>query len=247
MISLSASKISCYLQCPRKYKFRYVWRIQPAWKASALALGSAVHGALETLHQQRAAGATMTPESVAELFRIDLAAELADEVRFKDAETAADLATTGAALVKLYAAANQSVAVKAAEVPFELPVTDDIVLRGVFDALLEGDRVRELKTAARDWDEGTLARHVQVSAYAWAHRMLFGPDATVEVVALLKLKQPRIASHEVTRTRAEQAWFLDLVVEVARAIEAEAYPPNPSWACGDCEYGEQCRSIGGGA
>ena len=67
MISLSASKITTYLQCPRRYRFRYVMKVVPAWKPAALALGSAVHGALETFHQQRAAGMSMTPDAVGQL------------------------------------------------------------------------------------------------------------------------------------------------------------------------------------
>lgn len=246
MIALSPSKITCYLGCPRRYWCRYIRKITPSHKAAALGFGSAVHGALETFHQQRAAGASMTPDAVAALFRIDWASEQVDEIRFKEDESAEDLATTGEVLVKLYAAANQNVAVEAAEVPFELPIADGIVLRGVFDVLLAGGRVREMKTAARDFDAGTLARHVQVSAYCWAYRAISGHLPVIEIVALLKQKHPRLTSHEVTRTEADLSWFVGMVVEVARAIEAGAYFPNPSWACADCEYGQQCRAMGGG-
>lgn len=246
MIPLSASKIGTFLQCGRKFRFRYINRMPPSHKAAALGFGSAVHGALETFHQQRAAGASMTPNAVAGLFRIDWASEQVDEIRFKEDETAEDLAVTGEALVKLYAAANQNVAVEAAEVPFELPIAAGIVLRGVFDVLLAGGRVREMKTAAKDFDAGTLARHVQVSAYCWAYKEIRGHVPVVEIVALLKQKHPRLASHDVTRTEADLSWFVGLVVEVAHAIEAGVYPPNPSWACTDCEYGEACRAMGGG-
>lgn len=245
MIVLSPSKITCYLGCPRRYWCRYVRKMTPSHKAAALAFGSAVHSALETFHLQRAAGASMTPDAVAALFRIDWASEQVDEIRFKEDETAEDLAVTGEALVKLYVAANQNVAVEAAEVPFELPIIAGIVLRGVFDVLIEGGRVREMKTAARDFDAGTLARHVQVSAYCWAYKALRGHLPVVEIVALLKQKHPRLASHDVTRSEADLSWFVGMAVEVARAIEAGVYPPNPSWACNDCEYGEQCRLIGG--
>jgi len=245
VIAVSASKLTTWLQCGRKFRFRYVDRVRPPWKASALGLGSAVHAALETFHQQRAGGASMTPESVAALFRIDLAAELADEVRFKDDEDATDLAATGEQLVRMYAAANQNVEVIAAEVPLELEVVRGVVLRGVFDVLLGANRVRELKTAARDFDAEGLARNVQVSAYAWAFRALNGRDPVIEVVAMLKLKHPRIETHEVTRTAAQTAWFVQLVVEVARAIEFGVFPPNPTgFACSTCEYAEMC-GIGG--
>jgi putative RecB family exonuclease len=247
VITLSASKLTTYLQCPRRYKFRYVSKIPPPWKASALALGSAVHGALETFHQQRAEHACMTPEAVWQLFQIDLAAELAlDDIKYKDDETADDLVATGTTLVRMYAAANQNVAVKAAEVPFELEVVRGIGLRGVFDALLDNNKIRELKTAARDYDEANLWRNVQLSCYAWAFRALFGIDATIEVVAMLKQKYPRIETHEVTRTAAQTAWFVQLVIEVAEAIEARVFPPNPSYFCATCEYAERCAAMGGG-
>ncbi len=241
MITLSASKISTYLSCGRKFKFRYVWKIPAQWKAAALAFGSAVHGALETFHEQRVSDGTMSPEATAGLFRIDWAAEQVDDLKFKEGESAEDLGATGAELVRQYALANQSLEVVAVESAFELLVADGIVLRGVFDALLAGDRVRELKTAARNYDEGTLARHVQLSAYAWAYREIYDREPVLEVVAMLKLKHPRIAIHEVTRTLEDDEWFVELVVEVARAIQAEVYPANPSWACSDCEYGQACR------
>ncbi len=244
MIALSASKITSYLQCPRRYKFRYVMRVAPAWKPAALALGSAVHGALETFHQQRAAGAAMTPDSVGALFRIDWASEQVEAIKYDEDETADDLAATGERLVKMYAAANQNVEVHGAEIPFELQVVDGVVLRGVFDVLLADDRVREMKTAARNFDAGTLKRHIQVSAYIWAFRALFGRDAVVEIVAMLKLKHPRIETHDVTSSTQELAWFVQLTVEIARAIEAGVFPPSPSWACPTCEFGDQCRAMG---
>lgn len=243
MIALSASKISSYLQCPRKYRFRYVDRIRSQWKAAALGFGSAVHGTLETLHLMRTTGVSMTPDAAGALFRVDWASEQVDEIKYKEDETASDLAATGEQLVRLYAAQNQNLEVRAAEVPFELRVVEGIVLRGVFDVLLAGDRIREMKTAARNYDEGTLKRHVQISAYAWAYNVLFGHDAVIEVVAMLKLKHPRIAIHEVSRSPEQQSWFVGMAIEVARGIEAGIYPPNPSWACGDCEYGVQCQGM----
>ena len=245
MIRLSASKIATYLLCPRRYKFRYVARIRAMWKPSALGFGSAIHAALETFHRQRAAGASMTPAAVGALFRIEWACEQVDEIKFKDDERADVLAATGELLVKQYAAANQNLDVRAAEVPFEMEIARGITLRGVVDALLAGDRVRELKTAARAYDEGSLSRHVQISAYAFAYPRLFGPDAVIEVVALLKQKHPRLAVYEVTRTAEQQSWFVQLMVEVAGAITAQAFPPNPSWACTGCEFAEPCQATGG--
>jgi CRISPR/Cas system-associated exonuclease Cas4 (RecB family) len=92
-----------------------------------------------------------------------------------------------------------------------------------------------------------LSCHVQVSAYALTYRKLFGLDAVIEVVALLKQRHPRIAIHEVTRTAEQQSWFTQLVVEAASEITAGAFPPNPFWACAGCEFAKACQATGGAA
>jgi hypothetical protein len=78
-------------------------------------------------------------------------------------------------------------------------------------------------------------------SFAQAYRGLFGPDAVIEIVALLEQRQPRIALHEVMRTAEHRAWSVQLMIEVAGAIAAGAFPPNPSWACTACE-----RTVPGG-
>ncbi len=246
-MTLSASKIGTFLQCGRKFRFRYIDRIPAPWKASALALGSAVHGALQTFHEQRITGATMTPDAVSSLFEIDLAAELSETIKYKDDETADDLFASGKSLVKMYAAANQNVAVAGAEVPFEIEVADGIALRGVFDVVLKGDRIRELKTAGRDFSESNLARNVQLSSYSLAWHVLHGRQVTIEVTAMLKQKHARVQSHEVTRTLPQNAWFLQLVIEIADAITSGSFPPNPGWGCDSCEYETICSAAQRGA
>ena len=88
-----------------------------------------------------------------------------------------------------------------------------------------------------------LSCHVQISGYALAYGQLFGLDAMIKVVALLKQRQPRIA--DVTCTAEQRAWFVQLMVEVAGAIAAGAFPPNPSWVCAGCEFAEPCQVTGG--
>jgi hypothetical protein len=122
------------------------------------------------------------------------------------------------------------------------------------DELLAGHRVRELKAESRGYDEASLSRaydeaslsrHVQISAYAQACRRLFGPDCMVEVVALLTQRQSRIAVHEATQTFEQPGWLVQLMVDIAGAIAARAFPPNPSWACTGREFAEPCRATGG--
>jgi hypothetical protein len=49
----SFSQVQTYLQCPLKYKFRYVDKIVPEFEENLhLILGTEVHGALEWLYNQ---------------------------------------------------------------------------------------------------------------------------------------------------------------------------------------------------
>jgi hypothetical protein len=97
--------------------------------------------------------------------------------------------------------------VVAAEMPFEIDLIDpetgevsDERLRGYFDVILEGDVIGEVKTAARRFDEGTLSRKLQFSAYAYAWRQLRDRDPTVLVVSLLKNKKPEVVEAVAKRT-----------------------------------------------
>lgn len=140
----------------------------------------------------------------------------------------------------------------AAEQPFEVdlidPETGEVSgerLRGYFDVIFEGDTIGEVKTAARRFDEGTLSRKLQFSAYAYAWRALRDRDPSVLVVSLLKQKRPEVATAIAARTREDDAFFFQLALEVADAIDARAFPANPSFMCGDCEYGKACRKFRG--
>ena len=250
--TISPSQITSYLTCPRKYAFRYIEKLPVPFKAAALAFGSAVHGALEVFHEKRMDGETLHVDEIIHAFRVDWEAEVAGDLRFKEDENAATLRDQGEALLRLYVAANADAPVRAVEWPFEVPLIDtgtgEVLgpnLRGIFDLILDGDLLVELKTAARAYDAGTLARHLQISAYAYAYRQSVGRDPTIKVVALLKLRKPRLDVYEATRTPTDDAWFVHLAVEVRRGIEAGVLPPSPSWQCGDCEYAEPCRGWRG--
>lgn len=250
LTTITASKITGYLQCPRKYAFRYAWKVPSPWRASGLAFGSAVHSGLRVFHEARKIGAELDPEAVIHAFRVDLYAEFSGDIRFKDGETPEGLASLGEALIAAYLDAYKEIEVASCEEAFEIPLVDpatgEVVgpnLKGVFDLILAGDVLAEIKTAARAYDEGTLARHVQLSAYAYAYRRLHGRDPQLRVIALLKQKRPRVETLPAERTIDDDAWFAGLAAEVARAIDAGLFPPNPGWACSDCEYQEPCRTM----
>lgn len=252
--TISASRITTYLQCPRKYAFRYVEQLPVQEKPAALAFGSAVHSSLQHFHEERMAGRTPRAEEIVFLFQSDWASALVDDLNFKEGEDAKSMQTLGEALIRAYVAEHGELAVKAVESPFEValadPTTGEVLgpnLKGVFDLILDGDVVTEIKTAGRAWDQGTLARHLQLTAYHYAYGMLHGRPPLIKVTALMKQKKPRVERYEAIRTEEDDAFFVHLAAEVVRGIEAGIFPPNPGWPCGDCEYAVSCRAWRGGA
>ncbi|MCB9637238.1 MAG: PD-(D/E)XK nuclease family protein [Sandaracinus sp.] len=243
----SASRVNTYLDCPRKWAFRYVEHVPPESRSAAMALGRAVHSALEHFHLELLDGQKPEPKDVIQIFTADFEAELDDGVDFKSNESANLLRRQGADLVFEYVKAYADRSVAAVEVPFTVPLADPetgevlpYLLHGWFDVLWDGDQIGEIKTSARRFDEGTLARKLQLHAYAYAYRQLHGRDPTIKVVQLLKTRRPEIAEHDVHRAVGDDAWFVHLVAAVARGIEARSFPPKPSWMCGDCEYARAC-------
>jgi putative RecB family exonuclease len=250
--TISASRITCYLQCPRKFAFRYIEKLPVTEKPAALAFGSAVHSALQHFHEERMAGRTAKAEEIVFLFQSDWAAALVDDLNFKEGEDAKSMQTLGEALIRAYVAEHGELAVKAVESPFEValadPATGEVLgpnLKGIFDLILDGDIVTEIKTAGRAYDAGTLARHLQLSAYHYAYRMLHGRSPLMKVTALMKQKKPRVERYEAIRTAEDDAFFVRLAAEVVRGIEAGIFPPNPGWPCGDCEFAEPCSKWRG--
>lgn len=250
--TVSPSKITSYLLCPRKFAFVYVERVQRPWKPAALAFGSAVHSALEAWQLSRLSGAELPVEEVLRTFEIDWEAEKADELRFGQDEDEAELLLKGRSLLRLALEALRPDPPEAVELPFVVELRDPedgttlpARLSGIFDLLLPGDRVVEIKTAARAWDAGTVSRHLQLSAYAFAYEAMTGRAPRVEVLQLLKTRVPRVVRHSTSRSGADHAWFVRLVAEVLRGIDARAFPPNPGWQCADCEFARHCRAWRG--
>ena len=249
---LSASQIATYLACPRKWRFRYELHLPAEHRPAALSLGRAVHSAIESLHLAKLDGETIETAKLVRTFRADWQAELDSGLSFKSDESPGMLRWQGEHLVAEYVRWLADRKVLAAEMPFEIDLIDpetgevsDERLRGYFDVILEGDVIGEVKTAARRFDEGTLSRKLQFSAYAYAWRQLRDRDPTVLVVSLLKNKKPEVVAAVAERTLEDDAFFVQLALEVADAIDARAFPANPSFMCGDCEYARACRKFRG--
>lgn len=243
---LSVSQVTGWLLCGRKYKFRYIEKREPEKRSADLALGSVVHSAIEWWENERILGRSPCADDAVRLFKVDWHSQTATaEYDFED-KSAEDLKILGESLVRLYVDRFASEPPPAAaELRFEVPLVDPrngatlpVPLVGFFDQVGNGF-VGELKTAAKKTPISTYG--LQLAAYSYARKLLTGQRPIMRVVELVKTKVPKIEVEEVTLTDHDEDWFVEIACEVYDAIERGAFPPNPSWMCGRCEYAAACK------
>lgn len=248
---ISVSQINLYLACPRKYAFTYVEKLEKPFRPSGLAFGSAIHSTIEWLNKEKIQGRKPELEQVVKYFETDWYVQKLDNVRFKDGEDA-ELLRKGCEMLKLYYEIADSMQVKSAEIPFQVPIinvatgeTLDVPLEGVIDLIEKGDTVVELKTGARQMDALTLSQHLQLTAYSYAYEMLYKKRPTLKLLNLVKSKTARIEVFETQRTDEDKLRFFHMAKEVVKGIRAGYFCPHPSWMCNECEYFDVCMKWRG--
>ncbi|MFO0680536.1 MAG: PD-(D/E)XK nuclease family protein [Sandaracinus sp.] len=243
----SASQLATYASCPRRYELKYVLHTEPDERSTNLALGSAVHGAVEWWFEERLRGEEPRLDQALRIARADLAAGLtADRVAWRD-ETPATLRAEAERLVRFYVAEMGDLDVAATEVPFELPIVDPDAgepmprrLIGYFDMERASGNVVELKTAKVAYSEIACRASLQFSAYRTAARY-FGVD--VELHAIVRTKQLKLQRIVLPHDRVVSRWFMRAAAQIERGILAGVFPPAPSTMCAACEYRRTCLGL----
>lgn len=235
-----------FLGCGRKYLYRYVERQVPERRSAELALGSAVHSAIEWWMGERLEGRDPTDEAVARTFRADWQAQIATDAYDFEDTSPDEYKTQGEQLVALFVARFHTEPPMRSEERFEVFLTDPrsgealpVPLVGIFDLVGDGE-IGEIKTAAKKNGLDTYA--LQLAAYQYAHRQLTGAPARVRVIQLVKTKTPRIEVEDAEVRAEDEDWFAEVAVAAYASISSGmAFHPNPSWMCGRCEFWRLCR------
>jgi len=254
MEHLSSTQITLYLQCPRRYRFMYVDEIKPSFKSAAIAFGSAIHSAIAYLAEEKKRGNGFNLAKLISTFRADWEAQKCDELRFKEGENEGEFLDKGISLLKLVFEESKDWRIKAAELPFSVPILDPstgeeiipVPLTGFIDLVLEPHVIIEIKTGIRKWSEENIQNNIQVSLYAYAYRTLFGQEPQVYFKILLRQRTPRIDNLVASRSQEDIEWSINLMKEVYEGIKSGIFFPNPGWYCPDCEYENLCKGKKGG-
>ncbi len=250
---LSPSSIKTFLSCPRKYRFRYVDRTEAAFRAVALAVGSAFHDVVGRWLTSLALGQRVRPEDVHRQFERALQRELARDgppILFDDEETATELGRKGAAMMDAFlAVVKPPEEILGLEIPFELelvdPETGEVFppIVGAIDALVGmagRTQLWELKTAAKRWSDDALVYDIQATIYRSAIKPKH-PEVEPVLIAVTKTTSPAVQVERLARGPSDEEDLIAITRGVTRAIEAGVDHPVRSWACKKCEYGGVCR------
>lgn len=246
---VSASQINTFRRCPRAYRYRYVERVPPESRGSALAFGSAIHAALEHFYKTLKNGEREpTAYELGAVFHDAWCSELRGDVPIlfgekEDEDSLLDLGTR--MLAVFHEKVERPHRVIEVEMPFSIELAPGLPrLVGVLDlVVLDEDgsfRIVEHKTGARRWTDDKLLYDQQITAYTMTAPYVGLDQAAVTINLLTKTKKPDLVVYEPTRTQADIDEFVETATAVLRAVDAGAFWPNRDWMCKGCEYAARC-------
>lgn len=241
---LSASQLRLFAECPRRYAFRYVERMTPAFVPSAMLFGKAIHVALAAFHEALSAGEVLSLDALTARLFDALRAPQEAPVQFGPTESVPQLLALGEAMLRPYTSDPPIPLLSHVELPFEIPYRVDeareVTLTGRIDFVVGPGRLGEWKTAKTRPRPARETHGLQLAIYGLAARALYGTLPRIEVITLLNLPAGEITRETVEVDDELVGRFTRTVHALLRALERSDFPRKPSPRCSNCEYEGPC-------
>lgn len=252
----SVSQLKTYLQCPRKYRFSYVDRVEPEFRPIALAFGSAWHETVGVHLLPPVKDQFLSREELQATFRDSLTEQVNRDgppVLFEDAEDLGKTIDLGLRMLDVFILrVPRPDEVLGVEVPFVLelthPVTGEVAtgpfIGGIDAIVAEGGRVFvwELKTSKKKFSNDQLEQDPQATAYTMAARELGHDDAQVKLLVTTKTNKPDVQIERLVRLPADERELAETVLDVLHAVKAGVGVRVRGWGCKSCAYASRCGS-----
>lgn len=234
-MDLSHTRVETYLDCPQRYRFRYVDRIHEEPRVE-LEFGKLVHRVLEFLHDPKNA----TPPGM------DRLAERYEEgwAEIPEMDGLDQYKSLGLSMLKNYYAAHLPLKedVLAVEQDFRLPL-DAHVLVGVMDRVGRSKDgtiiVTDYKTSRTLPTQPDVDKNKQVIIYHHSAQQLYPRHQVVVRLHYLKFDF-------VFETAPAQGAWIEVKSEMLRAaygIESGHFAPKPGSVCEYCGYTTLCPAM----
>ena len=244
----SYSAFNTYLQCPMKYKFRYVDNAPVERTCSALPFGRAFHAVLS---ERAYKGARFTLEDAQENFAFFFKGETdaSENLRYKPDETYDSCLNKGFDMLKVaYESWSDDFVVKSVAESFSVEVPGlQKPLIGEFDLVVTdgGDEaICDWKTSNSKWPVGKPDRDLQATAFCYAYEKIYGRTPVFRFDVYTKTKAPTLNQYYTIRNQDELDRFEFVANKIEKAVNAEVFYPNENIInCAECPYADRCKKA----
>jgi DNA helicase-2/ATP-dependent DNA helicase PcrA len=243
-LELHPSAVQSYRSCPQRYLFSSLWSLQEGPKAT-LTFGRVMHGTIRRVMAEIKKGNRLPFDEVQRIFEAEWSA-----VGFEDDYQEGEYKKDGLEQVRTFhqAALEQPSVVLELEKNFELPVENNVILKGRIDqinSLGRLDRPASTKTVdveivdyktGKPRKDSDARKDLQLSIYAIATKEIFEWNPVRLVFHYLQdnLRQ------ETARDPKQLDDALRVVQETAADIRAGEFPARPGFICRTCAYKPIC-------
>lgn len=243
---ISQSALKTYMRCPMQWYYRYIEEV-PAPLKIEMALGSAVHKALEhNFRQKIESGSDLSVDEVQERFSSSFV-KSSENLPPADKKKVGKFKDQGAELISLYME-NSAPEIQPAMVEQEvrLPFNQDVDFLGYIDLVDSKGLLIDFKVSKKRINAFSVEADLQLSAYAWAYRVLTGrQESGVAIDQMLNTKTPDVERITSRRTDEHLLRFIRITENVLKSIRLGIfYPVDNPMICSWCPYSEVCRPNG---
>jgi DNA helicase II / ATP-dependent DNA helicase PcrA len=243
-LALHPSAVQSYRSCPQRYLFSSLWSLQEGPKAT-LTFGRVMHATIRRMMAEFKKGNRLPFDEVQRIYEAEWST-----VGFEDEYQEGEYKKDGLEQLREFhqAALEQPLLVLELEKNFELPVENNVILKGRIDQVNSLGRVgRSAATKTMDVEivdyktgkakkDSDAQKDLQLSIYAIAAKEIFEWNPVRMVFHYLQNNQRQ----ETTRDAKQLDEALRVVQETAADIRAGEFSPKPGFLCRSCAYRPIC-------
>ncbi len=250
MAVYSHSKLSTYEQCPLKYRYRYIDKLEPAFEHTIEShLGNIIHDVLELIYTEAKENRILTIGEIISCYTENWKEDYSEDILIvRENLTDRDYFNMGVEFLvdyynKYYPFRDGTIECEK-RIWINLDEEGDYKIVGFIDRLVynfeTGEyEIHDYKTANHLPSQETLDNDRQLALYAIAIKNMFGHDKEVRLIWHYLAHNTRIES---TRTKEQLEQLKQDTLNLINEIEsAETFPHNKSPLCDWCEFRHVCE------
>jgi putative RecB family exonuclease len=248
----SHSKLSCFEQCPFKFKLKYIDKIQPEIEKSIEAhLGTAVHGTLEWLYNQAKENTALTVDEILLRYTEAWQKDFSEAIEIVKQEfTAEDYFNKGVQFLLNYH--KKHFPFQDGTLEIEKKITINLgengkhKIRGFIDRLVfnpttKAYEVHDYKTSSYLPTQEKIDQDRQLALYSIAIKELYGLDKEVTLIWHYLAHDTKIESN---RTNQQLEELKQEIINLINKIETtNEFPKEKSILCDWCEFKNICQEM----